>query len=90
MHGWKLEADATSYQYNMNPTGSRSTLDSIGYRKGHRGGVWLARKLVGRKCRKHTLDKTDDFADPDGLEVLNYQQVVTHLVHTFAEAPTHG
>jgi integrase len=47
---------------------------SIGYRKGARGGVWMARRLLDGKYAKKTLGTADDTADADGMEVLDYKQ----------------
>ncbi|ALJ35161.1 site-specific integrase [Azospirillum brasilense] len=47
---------------------------AIGYRKGSKGGVWLA-KLVRPGLRKETkLGSSDDVLDPDGDTILSYSQ----------------
>ena len=47
----------------------------IGYRKGVRGGVWLARKYMDDgKYRKWRLGVADDIMDADGNEVLSFAQ----------------
>lgn len=47
---------------------------AMGYRKGTKGGVWLA-KLVRTDLRKETtLGGTDDILDANGGTILNYSQ----------------
>lgn len=47
---------------------------SLGYRKGAKGGVWLA-KLVGDDARNETtLGPADDFLDANGTSILDYAQ----------------
>src|SRR6516165_3020244 len=55
---------------------------ALGYRKGPKGGVWLA-KLVRDKLRQQTtLGRGDDAFDPDGKLAINYAeaQVKARLV----------
>lgn len=59
---------------------------ALGYRKGARGGVWLARKLEGKAYRKSTLGRADDVADADAETVLNYAQAHKAAL-AFAESP---
>jgi integrase len=47
----------------------------IGYRKGQRGGVWLARyRPAGGRYVKKKLGPADDLADADGVSVLSFKQ----------------
>ena len=47
----------------------------IGYRKGERGGVWIARKYMDDgKYRKWKLGTADDTVDSDGVEVLSFAE----------------
>lgn len=47
----------------------------LGYRKGKRGGVWLARcRPAGGRYRKARLGAADDAAEADGSEVLDFRQ----------------
>lgn len=50
---------------------------SLGYRKGKRGGEWVARfhdPLSKPRMRYHGLGSADDLADADGSGVLDYSQ----------------
>lgn len=47
---------------------------AIGYRKGTRGGVWMARYLIDGEHRKRTLGTADDHQEADGIDVLTYAQ----------------
>lgn len=46
----------------------------LGYRKGIRGGRWIARLLVDGKYVKQALGNADDYRDANGLDVLDYFQ----------------
>jgi len=46
---------------------------SFGYRKGPRGGVWLAKLVIpGRLRKENTLGPADDSLDPNGVTVLSF------------------
>jgi hypothetical protein len=47
---------------------------ALGYRKGSKGGVWLARLIDGKGRCETTLGSADDALDPDGDRVLDYAQ----------------
>jgi integrase len=48
---------------------------ALGYRKGKRGGTWIARRHEqGTKYRFQPLGVADDFADADGVRVLSFDQ----------------
>src|SRR5215469_9915294 len=50
---------------------------ALGYRKGPKGGVWLA-KLVREGLRQQTtLGAADDALDPDGVLAISYAQAQT-------------
>src|SRR5215472_15720950 len=50
---------------------------ALGYRKGPKGGVWLA-KLVREGSRQQTtLGPADDALDPDGVLAISYAQAQT-------------
>jgi integrase len=58
----------------------------LGYRKGKLGGAWLARwRVPGGTYKKKSLGKTDDKADADGVEILNYTQAQDAARVFFAE-----
>lgn len=59
---------------------------SLGYRKGQRGGTWIARKLADGKYRKKTLGPADDVSEADGESVLDYAQAHEKAL-AFAKAP---
>jgi integrase len=46
----------------------------LGYRKGKRGGVWVARRRIGGKYVVETLAAADDARPADGVTVLNWAQ----------------
>jgi len=46
----------------------------LGYRKGKSGGTWRARVAAGEKYAYHQIGKADDFADADGVSVLDFKQ----------------
>ena len=47
---------------------------AIGYRKGKRGGVWVARCATESGYSHTRLGKADDHADPNGIDVLSYKE----------------
>jgi integrase len=46
----------------------------LGYRRGKKGGVWVARKRSGGKYLVETLASADDTHPADGVSVLNWHQ----------------
>jgi len=46
----------------------------LGYRKGPRGGVWLARLAQGGAYKKKVLGSANDILDADGETVLDFSQ----------------
>jgi integrase len=47
---------------------------AVGYRKGAKGGMWLAKTVEGAYRREATLGPADDALDADGERVLDYAQ----------------
>ncbi|AWN40301.1 tyrosine-type recombinase/integrase [Methylobacterium durans] len=47
---------------------------AIGYRKGAKGGTWVARMRDGSKQYYDALGASDDSRDPDGLTVFSFSQ----------------
>jgi integrase len=47
---------------------------ALGYRKGPKGGVWIAKIVRGGLRKHHTLGPADDALDPDGLLAISYAQ----------------
>lgn len=47
---------------------------AIGYRRGSRGGVWMARRLIEGKYKHEILGSADDRADANGVDVFDYKQ----------------
>ena len=47
---------------------------AVGYRKGAKGGMWLAKSVDGANRRETTLGAADDTLDADGQRVLDYAQ----------------
>ncbi len=50
----------------------------LGYRKGPRGGSWIARARVGSAYVKSVLGTADDVQDADGVKVLSFRQAQDH------------
>lgn len=46
----------------------------LGYRKGKKGGYWVARMRVGTGFKMHTIGAADDTADADNVTVFDYFQ----------------
>jgi integrase len=46
----------------------------LGYRKGARGGVWFARRLKDGSYKHQRLGKANDYADANGIDVLDYAE----------------
>ncbi len=58
----------------------------VGYRKGSRGGSWIARtRLDGTRYVKEVLGKADDTQDADGVAVLSFRQAQEKARAWFAE-----
>lgn len=61
---------------------------ALGYRRTGRGGNWIAKYRdlgTSTRCRNHSLGPADDYADADGLHVLNYGQAQAKARNWFAE-----
>ena len=58
----------------------------LGYRKGRRGAVWVARWYVGAEAYKvKSLDgRPDDVLEPDGITVLSWSQAQAEARKLFA------
>jgi integrase len=50
---------------------------AVGYRKGPKGGVWLARLIEPGRRHETTLGPADDALDADGVRILDYAQAQT-------------
>ena len=46
----------------------------LGYRKGPRGGAWIARQFIEGKYQKKALGMADDVSNADGTDLLSYRQ----------------
>ncbi len=65
----KLETSAKPFWRLMEPG------RHIGYRRGARGGVWIARRFLGSgRYAEQRLGLADDVSDADGIEVLTFAQ----------------
>ena len=62
---------------------------AIGYRKGTRGGVWIARRLIEGRYRFTRLGVADDHGEADGAGVLSYAQAQRRALE-FVERPAAG
>src|SRR5947207_5566389 len=47
---------------------------ALGYRKGPKGGVWIAKIVRDGLRQQTTLGSADDAFDPDGVLALSYAQ----------------
>lgn len=59
----------------------------LGYRKGKRGGVWVARRYTGTGYEAQGIGTADDVNDADGRVVLKYDQAAER-VRTYAKGQT--
>ena len=57
---------------------------ALGYRKGSKGGVWLAKLVRGDLRQQTTLGPADDALDPDGVLAISYAQAQTKARDWFA------
>src|SRR5215472_15988493 len=57
---------------------------ALGYRKGPKGGVWLAKIVRDEMRRQTTLGSADDALDPDGVLAVSYAQAQTRARDWFA------
>jgi integrase len=59
---------------------------AIGYRKGAKGGTWIARHYSPEHGRRyHSIGTTDDVVDADGVHVLSFAQAQEKAREWFAE-----
>lgn len=64
---------------------------AIGYRKGAKGGTWIARHYTVEAGRRfYALGAADDIADADGAHVLNFGQAQAEARSWFAKLARHG
>ena len=56
----------------------------LGYRKGPKGGVWLAKIVRDALRQQTTIGPADDALDPDGVLAINYAQAQTKAREWFA------
>jgi integrase len=63
---------------------------SVGYRKGGKGGTWIARHYSAEHGRRyHAIGTADDIADADGEHVLSFAQAQAAAGKWFAELARH-
>jgi hypothetical protein len=56
---------------------------ALGYRKGPKGGVWLAKLGCSGLRQQTTLGPADDALDPDGVLAISYEQAQTRAREWF-------
>ena len=62
---------------------------ALGYRKGPKGSVWLARLIEGKGRQETTLGPADDALDADGEHILDYAQAQAHAREWSASLHAH-
>ena len=63
---------------------------AIGYRRGTKGGTWIARHYSGEHGRRfRSIGTTDDVADADGAHVLSFAQAQELARRWFADLARH-
>jgi hypothetical protein len=60
---------------------------ALGYYKGDHAGSWYVRRRVAGRYRVERLSDADDFADADGVNVLDFAQAQRRAL---LEEPSHG
>lgn len=73
----KLDTRSARAKLPMNKSGYWVPITrgfAVGYRKGPKGGVWLARRIDDNGRNEITLGPADDALDADGDRVLDYAQ----------------
>jgi integrase len=61
---------------------------SLGYRRGRRGGTWVARFDAENFRREEKLGEADDVLDSDGLQIFSYEQALQKASKFFLSALT--
>lgn len=62
----------------------------IGYRKGARGGVWIARHWQAGAYRKEAIGRADDYEEADGRTVFHYRGAVERAYAFAKREPSVG
>jgi integrase len=63
---------------------------AVGYRKGAKGGTWIARHYTTEHGRRfHSIGTADDVADSDGVHVLSFAQAEEAARKWFAHLARH-
>ena len=103
LHGGRDGADAsrrkaryprcalTAQEGGASPIGARSPKGlAVGYRKGAKGGTWIARHYSAEHGRRfHSIGTADDIADADGAHVLSFAQAQEAARKWFAHLARH-
>src|SRR5215831_18677342 len=63
---------------------------ALGYRKGPKGGVWLAKIVRDGLRRQTTLGPADDALDPDGVQASGYAETQSKARDWFATVTRPG
>jgi integrase len=61
---------------------------ALGYRKGRKGGTWVARFDAEHFRREEKLGEADDVLDADGVQILDYAQALEKANRFFLSALT--
>jgi integrase len=64
----RLKEQKSAYWTSLTPG------HALGYRKGRKGGVWIAKLVLDGTRKEETLGTADDMLDPDGETVLSFAQ----------------
>ncbi|MAZ00134.1 MAG: integrase, partial [Micavibrio sp.] len=74
-------------EQNKNPYWVRIDRNAhVGYRKGAKGGTWIARLRLGSGFKMESLGTADDIRDADGVDVLGFFQAQERARSWFEQA----
>jgi integrase len=90
----RLESRTARAKLPLGPKPHWRSIDQgrhLGYRRGSRGGTWVARRFLGAgKYAETRLGIADDVTDADGVEVLSFTQAQAAARAWFAGEATAG
>lgn len=84
----KIDTRSARVKLLINKSGYWITLSkghAFGYRKGAKGGRWVARRIDGEDRSESFIGIPDDFQDADGISILNFSQAQEKARQWFLE-----